>query len=339
MPELELDLLPDPVVVVDRIRRPTDWNQAAVDSFGPFEGSRAIGDAFDIRDLAGSATFRDDWPSEAEPVEWTVCGADGCDLTMSVTTRLLGEALDPDGAVLIARPIGEADGLAIVTAVSHELRSPLTSIKGYTSLLLSRWATMTDDHKREMLEAVHHDAGRVSRLVTELLDVSRIETGRLVLQRSLVDLRAIAAVVIDRVRLVHHDLECAVEFEEPFPSVFADPDKVEQVLTNLLENAAKYADPQGIRVVGRVCPDHVEVEVQDQGDGIASDDLPRVFTKFFRGEQGRPSGSGLGLWISRGLAEAHGGTLDARSQAGSGSEFRFSLPRDERESTGPSRAT
>ncbi len=335
MPEFELDLLPDPVVVVDRTRRPTRWNEAAVDVFGALDRSRPMGDAFDIRDLAGGAAFRDDWPSQHGPVEWTVRSG-GRDLTTSVTARLLGEADAPDGAVLIVRPVGEADGLAIVAAVSHELRSPLTSIKGYTSLLLSRWDHTTDEHKREMLEAVNHDAGRVGRLVAELLDVSRIETGRLVLHRSLVDLRAITASVVDRVRLVHHDLECAIDFDDPFPPVFADPDKVEQVITNLVENAAKYADPRGVRVVGRVRPDHVEVEVQDQGDGIASDDLPRVFTKFFRADQGRPSGSGLGLWISRGLAEAHGGTLDARSQTGAGSEFCFSLPRDERESTGPS---
>jgi signal transduction histidine kinase len=338
MTDFDLDLLPDPVVAVDRARRPTEWNQAAVDIFGPFDVSVPLGDAFDLRDIAGHAAFRDDWPSQGASVEWTVFGADGRDVTTSVTARLLGEADDPDGAVLIVRPVGEAEGLAIVAAVGHELRSPLTSIKGYTSLLLDRWTSTPDDAKLEMLEAVNHDAARVSRLVTELLDVSRIETGRLVLQRSLVDLRAIAVVVIDRVRLVHHELECAVEFDEPFPPVFADPDKVEQVLTNLLENAAKYADPRGIRVVGRVRPDHVEVEVQDRGDGIASDDLPRVFTKFFRGDQGRPSGSGLGLWISRGLAEAHGGALDARSRAGSGSEFCFSLPRP-LESTGPPRAT
>jgi signal transduction histidine kinase len=113
--------------------------------------------------------------------------------------------------------------------------------------------------------------------------------------------------------------------------VYADADKIEQVLTNLVENAAKYADPKGIRVAGEQARDPddtdvVAVSVADKGEGIPSSDLPRIFTKFFRRAQTRPTGSGLGLWISRGLVEAHGGRLTAESTLGTGSTFRFTLP-------------
>ena len=109
-------------------------------------------------------------------------------------------------------------------------------------------------------------------------------------------------------------------FPDDFPQVLADPDKVEQVLTNLVENAAKYASPIGMRVAGEVLDGAVAVEVSDTGEGIPAADLPRVFNKFFRRDTAKPTGTGLGLWISRGLVEAHGGPSHAStSEAGQGS--------------------
>src|SRR5207247_3518811 len=110
------------------------------------------------------------------------------------------------GAVIVLRDAERrgrwsASGIEIVSTVSHELRSPLTSVKGYTSLLLNRWDRLSDDQKRMMLEQVHHDADRVTRLVTELLDISRLETGRLVLRRQLVDLAELAATIVEKVRM------------------------------------------------------------------------------------------------------------------------------------------
>ncbi len=122
------------------------------------------------------------------------------------------------------------------------------------------------------------------------------------------------------------DLDCSVRFADDFPRVYADPDKVEQVLTNLVENAAKYGSPLEMEVVGEAADGVVAVAVRDTGEGIPVDDLPRVFTKFFRRDHGRPNGTGLGLWISRGLVEAHGGELTATSDLGHGSTFRFTLP-------------
>ncbi|HWH35106.1 MAG TPA: HAMP domain-containing sensor histidine kinase [Acidimicrobiales bacterium] len=237
-----------------------------------------------------------------------------------------GEAAER--SVVTLRPIQPPDpsGMEVVSTVSHELRSPLTSVKGYTSLLLSRWDRLPDDQRRSMLEQVHHDADRVTRLVNELLDISRLETGHLHLRFQEVALPSIASSVVAKVALEYPDLECGLDFAEGFPSVEADPDKVEQVLTNLVENAAKYASLKGMSVSGSVRGDAVAVAVSDAGEGIPDGELPHVFTKFYRRDQGRPSGSGLGLWISRGLVEAHGGRLEADSVLGRGSVFRFTLP-------------
>lgn len=228
-----------------------------------------------------------------------------------------GRASDDDGA---------ASAVEIVATVSHELRSPLTSIKGFTSLLLTRWDVIDDDRKREMLEAVRHDADRVTRMVSELLDISRLEAGRLRLARHALAIEPIVRRVIAEVRMVEERLVVDVDIPEGLPEVLADPDKVAQVLTNLVENAAKYADPTEVRVRATVEGRSVRIDVRDRGEGIPPEDLPRVFERFFRRDEGRPTGTGLGLWISRGLVEAHGGVLEAASEPGRGTTFGFTLP-------------
>jgi PAS domain S-box-containing protein len=222
-------------------------------------------------------------------------------------------------------------GIEIVSTVSHELRSPLTSVKGYTGLLLSRWDRLHDDQKLEMLEQVNHDADRVKRLIDELLDISRLETGRLHLHRQMVDLSEIVATVVGKVTMEYPSLEARVRFSDDVPEVYADPDKLTQVLTNLVENACKYASPVGLTITAEVSSGdarigEVAVAVTDRGEGIPPSDLPKVFDKFFRRDLGRPTGSGLGLWISRGLVQVHGGRLTASSVPGQGTTFRFTLP-------------
>jgi signal transduction histidine kinase len=228
-----------------------------------------------------------------------------------------------------------AAAIEIISTVSHELRSPLTSIKGYTSLLVNRWDRLDDAQKRMMLDQVHHDADRVSRLISELLDISRLESGRLGLRQHRVSIPTVAASVLDKVGLEYPTLQASTQWPEDLPPVWADPDKVEQVLTNLVENACKYASPEGLELCAGRTGRLVWVSVTDRGEGIPPADLPKVFSKFFRRSDGRPSGSGLGLWISRGLVEAHGGTLTATSRAGEGSTFRFTLPVAEAEETRP----
>jgi signal transduction histidine kinase len=339
---MPLDVIPDPVVRLDAQRRIAEVNRAA---------ARLIGR--DARDLTGEPVagvlaprrpdgtpmLVDGWhPSaslrgvKALPEHVVTISTPEGDVKARVTgTYERGEDGTVTGALLVLRlPRRSADqeptGSEVVSTVSHELRSPLTSVKGYTSLLLNRWDRLKDEQKRMMLEQVHHDADRVTRLITELLDISRLETGRLVLRRQLVDLPELTTQVVEKLTLTYGDLECAVTFPEGFPRVYADPDKLEQVLTNLVENAAKYASTSGMSVDGEVSESAVSIAVTDTGEGIPAADLPKVFKKFFRRDMGKPTGTGLGLWISRGLVEAHGGRLTAMSDLGTGSVFRFTLP-------------
>lgn len=326
MTDLPIDALPDAVLVATVDGTLTALNAAAATLLlvDPADVvGRPLGEALTPRGPGGGPTLREGWPTVDGEVEVTFTAGDGSDVPVAVTVRVA------DGvAVLALRPSGERSGIAVISTVSHELRSPLTSVKGYTSLMLSRWDRLKDEQKRAMLEQVHHDADRVTRLVTELLDISRLETGRLVLRRQMVDLPALAGSVVEKVGMDVDDLDCRVTFTDDFPRVYADPDKVEQVLTNLVENAAKYGSPADMEVHGETDGGVAAIAVSDTGEGIPADDLPRVFTKFFRRDHGRPNGTGLGLWISRGLVEAHGGQLTASSDLGHGSTFRFTLPID-----------
>jgi signal transduction histidine kinase len=329
--DLSIDLLPDAVLVLDDTRTLVALNLAALDVLGDdaaaFVG-HPVGESFDVRSGGGVPALRDGLPATEGQIDLMFRRPDGIDVPVTATIRSSGAT-----TVLALRPSGERSGIAIISTVSHELRSPLTSVKGYTSLMLSRWDRLKDEQKRTMLEQVHHDADRVTRLVTELLDISRLETGRLVLRRQMVDLPALAHSVVEKVGLGIPELDCTVVFPASFPRVYADPDKVEQVLTNLVENAAKYGSPKAMKVTGEVAGSLVAVAVSDTGEGIPAEDLPRVFTKFFRRDHGRPTGTGLGLWISQGLVEAHGGHLTATSDMGRGSTFRFTLPTDAFERT------
>jgi PAS domain S-box-containing protein len=338
-----LDRLPDGVIECDGDRRVRAANTAAVRLLG-YRLDELVGhdvdDLLEPRSADGERLLGGGWHRSTRlrsvqripEHEVRLRAADGSDVRVMLTGRYQrddhGAVL---GAVLVLRDGGRrrqaaAHGIEVISTVSHELRSPLTSVKGYTSLLLNRWERLADEQKLMMLEQVHHDADRVTRLVTELLDISRLESGKLVLRRQMVDLATLVVVVVEKVRMIEAEVRAEVDFDGNFPQVYADPDKIEQVLTNLVENAAKYADPKGVRVLGRVGDGEVSVSVVDQGEGIPASDLPRVFTKFYRRAETRPSGSGLGLWISRGLVEAHGGRLVVESQVGEGSTFRFTLP-------------
>ena len=212
----------------------------------------------------------------------------------------------------------------LVSTVSHELRSPLTSVKGFTKTLLAKWDRFTDEQKRTMLMTVHEDADRVTRLLGELLDVSRIDAGRLQLRRQMVDLQALAARVVQRAS-IGEEGERVSSAIGSVPSLYADPDKLEQVLTNLVENALKYAEGPVV-VSAEVRADDVLVRVADHGPGIAENHLTGIFMKFYRRAGERKAGTGLGLYITKGIVEAHGGRIWAESQPEHGSTFFFTLP-------------
>jgi signal transduction histidine kinase len=216
----------------------------------------------------------------------------------------------------------------LVSTVAHELRSPLTSVKGFTATLLSKWARFTDDQKRVMLETVNADADRVTRLITELLDVSRIEAGRIELHRELVDLRArAAAIVAGRVAAGDPESRFRIEAADGLPEVWLDADKIDQILANLIENAIRHGAGTVTTVIESAAVHGgpgVAVSVRDQGPGIAPEFAPRVFRQFWRAK--RRGGAGLGLFIVKGLVEAHGGSIIVAQAPGGGAEFRFIMP-------------
>ncbi len=216
----------------------------------------------------------------------------------------------------------------LVSTVAHELRSPLTSVKGFTATLLAKWPKFTDDQKVVMLETVNADADRVTRLITELLDVSRIEAGRIEVHRELVDIAARASKIISgRVAAGDSADRYCVEVHDDLPETWLDVDKVDQILANLIENAVRHGAGTVTTVVEPTVvtgAPGVAVAVRDQGPGIAPEVAPRVFGRFWRAK--RRGGAGLGLFIVKGLVEAHGGEIIVQQAPGGGAEFRFTMP-------------
>jgi len=218
----------------------------------------------------------------------------------------------------------------LVSTVAHELRAPLTSVKGFTATLLAKWSRFSDDQKRVMLETVNADADRVTRLITELLDVSRIESGRMEVRRQLVDVPERARKIIaGRVASGESEDRFRLEAAHDLPETWLDADKIDQILGNLVENAVRHG--AGIvSVVARraqVSGDQQEaitVSVRDQGEGIPPEMALRVFRQFWRGK--RRGGTGLGLYIVKGLIEAMDGEIAVARAPGGGAEFRFTLP-------------
>ncbi|MGW4029703.1 ATP-binding protein [Streptomyces sp. NPDC004838] len=228
-----------------------------------------------------------------------------------------------------ARRRNERSHAELIATVAHELRSPLTSVKGFTATLLAKWERFTDDQKRLMLETVDADANRVTRLITELLDISRIDSGRLEVRRQPVNIAAAVG------RHVHAHIASGqrpdrffVRIRRDLPELWADPDKIDQVLGNLLENAVRHGEGTvTIEVAPAAAKDDEKgtaVTVSDEGPGIPEESMGRVFTRFWRGS--KRGGTGLGLYIVKGIVEAHGGTITVGRGPGGGAEFRFILP-------------
>jgi K+-sensing histidine kinase KdpD len=216
-----------------------------------------------------------------------------------------------------------------LSTVSHELRTPLSYIHGYAELLLTRELTRAE--VSEMAREIHRGSTSMVRLVDDLLDVSRIESGHFSLQAAptkIEDLLTSLAGVL-RVQADHHSITLDLP-DRPLPSVLVDPARARQVLSNLLSNAVQYSPDGGeIVVSARAERRHVRVEVRDQGPGIPRDEQPRLWERFYRGRHAVISahrGSGLGLAIVKHLVEAHGGEVGVESVVGQGSTFWLTLP-------------
>ncbi len=217
---------------------------------------------------------------------------------------------------------------ALLNSVSHDLRTPLAAIKASAESLLQTDVPWSDEDRAGFAAAINREADRLNRLVGNLLDMSRIEAGALRLQRDWYDVGELIREVIGRLgpALYGRDVELAIE--DGLPPVPLDYLLIDQVVTNLIENGAKYTPPGSpIRVSVERAPGHVRVVVADRGPGIPADQRERIFDKFFRlGQTPGVRGSGLGLALSRGLVEAHGGQIWVEDNPGGGARFVFELP-------------
>jgi signal transduction histidine kinase len=358
------DELPDGLVIADDAGRVLVFNSAASRLTG-IPARTAVGadarQVLALRDSEGRC-----WWSCANPYhglsirsrhpEMSLYLSDGTELLVTVSyvraprTGGLGPALPGDSVrarggqvqrlVIMLRGAQQRARLErtradLVSTVAHELRSPLTSVKGFTATLLAKWGRFTDDQKRVMLETVNADADRVTRLITELLDVSRIESGRMEIRRQLVSVpERVEKIVAGRVAAGDPADRYRLEVAGRLPETWLDADKVDQILGNLIENAVRHGagtvtvvveplETAGARAV-RAGGEGITVCVRDEGDGVAPELVPRIFRQFWRAK--RRGGAGLGLYIVKGLVEAHGGTITVRRAPEGGAEFRFTMP-------------
>ncbi len=223
--------------------------------------------------------------------------------------------------------------VALLSSVSHDLRTPLTSIKAAASTLLQEDVQWDEEARRGFAQSIEREADRLNRLVENLLDMSRIEDGALVPEREEYALVSLIHDVLDRLTTLLEGREVRTDLPGDLLLVDVDYLQIDQVLTNLIENAVRYTPPGSpIEVSARIEEDDVVLRVADRGPGIPPADLERVFDKFFRVLSGQhpggyPMGSGLGLAVCKGLVEAHGGHIWAALREGGGLIVSVQLPR------------
>ena len=283
------------------------------------------------------------WAQNSEAVEDLTFLADELTIEDKVVSVHLSPVMAGKqffGTVSIFRDITkevEVDKLKseFVSTVSHELRTPMTSIKGYADLMLMGAAGSMTPPQQRYLKVIKNNADRLHMLVNDLLNISRIETGKTTLDLRPLDIPQVMEQVVEghlRGRIQHEqkNLEVSIQIEPSLPLVNADHAKVTQILTNLIDNAFNYTPQHGkIHLKVTKNGDYVYVSVQDSGIGISRDNQLKIFDRFFRAEdehvQAIP-GTGLGLAIVRSLIEMHGGELTVESRLGEGSTFTFNLP-------------
>jgi len=217
-----------------------------------------------------------------------------------------------------------------ISVVSHELKTPVALIKGYVSTLRREDASWDRRVVSDSLEVIEEEADRLTELIENLLDATRLQAGALAINKSDVALDILTERISERFRTQTGTHTISVEFPAEFPIILADEERISQVLSNLLSNAIKYSPAGGeIRISGKVKPEQVIICVSDQGPGIAPGDIPYIFDRFYRSTDVSRStkGAGLGLYLARAVVEAHGGRIWVDPKPGDGARICFSLPR------------
>jgi two-component system phosphate regulon sensor histidine kinase PhoR len=327
----------DAVVATDRSESVRLLNRAAEDLLDVDRRTalgRRAGDVFSAPRLAGmlheAAALGRVTAEELPP------GSAGDRVVETHCAPIRAEDGTVTGAVAVLRDVTELRQTErlrreLTANVSHELRTPLTSIKGFAETLLE--GAMQDDVTcRRFLAIIDGETDRLVKLVDDLLDLSLLESKRLTLELKPVDVSVLVAHTVDKLRPLAQTQRLTLHQSAP-PGIVvsADADRLEQVLTNLVDNALKYT-PEGGRVDVQVAAANGEIEVlvNDSGRGIGPEDLPHVFERFYRADRSRTRGSGgtgLGLAIAKHIVEAHGGRISVSSQPNAGTTFKVTLPR------------
>jgi signal transduction histidine kinase len=226
----------------------------------------------------------------------------------------------------------EADEIkrTFVSVISHELKTPVALIKGYVGTLRREDAVWDRGIVQDSLAVIEDEADRLTELIENLLDATRLQSGTISLNRSDLAIRQTAERVVERFTVQSPNHKFFVEFPDDFPVIMGDEDRLEQVLYNLLSNAVKYSPDGGeIKIVGQVRSEQIIICVSDQGPGIAPGDIPHIFDRFYRAPEAskKTKGAGLGLFLSRAVLEAHGGRIWVDPMPNQGARICFSLPR------------
>jgi len=217
-----------------------------------------------------------------------------------------------------------------ISIVSHELKTPVALIKGYVSTLRRDDVEWGSEVMCNSLQVIEEEADRLTGLIENLLEASRIQAGGMKLKRADIYMHQLASRLAERFQTQTEDHKIIVFFPDDFPVVMADENRIEQVLSNLISNAIKYAPNGEIHITGQTLPDQLIICVMDEGPGIAASDMPHIFDRFYRAPETsrKTKGAGLGLYLARAIVEAHGGRMWADPKLEKGAKICFSLPRD-----------
>lgn len=275
-------------------------------------------------------------PTATLYVEGDLQRPDGSALAVGVTYAPLltqeGQLLNIIASVRDVSHFRQAEELqsTFISVISHELKTPVALIKGYVGTLRRPDVRWDGKIVQDSLEVIEEEADRLSGLIENLLDASRLEAGVLPINASDVALPLLVERIVERFRTQSPSHTFVLDFPPEYPVILADEQRISQVLLNLLSNAVKYS-PQGgeIRVWGQVRPEHVVVCVSDEGPGIAQGDIPHIFDRFYRADEAQRNtkGAGLGLYLTRAILEAHGGSIWVDPTYTQGACICFSLPR------------
>lgn len=217
-----------------------------------------------------------------------------------------------------------------ISVISHELKTPVALIKGYVGTLRRDDAVWDRSVVQDSLAVIEEEADHLTELIENLLDASRLQAGALKINHADVSLEALARRIVERFRTQTSKHTFSMDLPADFPVIMGDEDRLGQVFNNLLSNAIKYSPDGGeIHIGGQVRPEQVVICVSDQGPGVAPEDIPHIFDRFYRSQQAtrNTKGAGLGLFLARAVIEAHGGRIWVDPKPGVGARICFSLPR------------